>query len=330
MRASQTSVLDAHRQCRPVERVEALVADLPVQVRQPLPEPPVPVAAPSTPRQVAPQPLRPPLLTLQPLPGARMRVIPPSEPADGHDCGRCAWPCCSCRCPADGRGGGLQIHWQPAGGQVVNNGHTIQATRRPAARSPWRVGSSRCYGFTSIFPASTWSTGSSFPMEMHFVHQAEEGDLAVIGVLMDFGEARAAIQAVWDAIPGVEESLTPPADFDPTALLPEERGYSRYAGSPTTPPCSEVVSWVVKGESITVSQAQIMLSRPVSDEGTSRPAAPPDRDHRVDSGLSRPQGRSGTWTGGLRSCRLDHHRRCRPCRVGPLPWHQDRNAHRLP
>ena len=59
------------------------------------------------------------------------------------------------------------------------------------------------------------------------------------------------------AIPGVEESPTPLEEFDPNTLLPEGPGYLRYAGSLTTPPCSEVVSWVVMGESITVSQAQL-------------------------------------------------------------------------
>ena len=35
-------------------------------------------------------------------------------------------------------------------------------------------------------------------------------------------------------------------------------------------------------------------------------------------------------SGSLRSRRLDSHTRCRPSRAGPLPWHQNRNAHRLP
>ena len=61
---------------------------------------------------------------------------------------------------------------------------------------------------------------------------------------------------VWDAIPGDDEAPLHLPGVDPNALLPEGRGYFRYAGSLTTPPCSEVVSWVVMTESIAVSQEQ--------------------------------------------------------------------------
>ena len=154
-------------------------------------------------------------------------------------------------------GGGLQIQWQPTGGEVVDNGHTIQINTEAGSAITLEGRQFSLLQFHFHLPSEHTVDGSDFPMEVHFVHQAEEGDLAVIGVFMEAGEAHAAIQAVWDAIPGVEDSPAPLADFDPNALLPEEPGYSRYAGSLTTPPCSEVVSWVVMGESIAVSQAQI-------------------------------------------------------------------------
>ena len=168
-------------------------------------------------------------------------------------------------------GGELRIQWQPTGGQVVNNGHTIQVNTEAGSAITLEGRQFSLLQFHFHLPSEHTVDGSSFPMEVHFVHQAEEGDLAVIGVFMDPGEEHAAIQTVWDAMPGVDESPAPLPGFDPNALLPEGRGYSRYAGSLTTPPCSEVVSWVVMGESITVSQAQIdafaalypMNSRPV-------------------------------------------------------------------
>lgn len=74
---------------------------------------------------------------------------------------------------------------------------------------------------------------------------------------MDAGEAQVALQAIRDAILGAEETPVALAGFDPNALLPEGRSYSRYAGSLTTPPRSEVVSWAVMGEPISVSQAEV-------------------------------------------------------------------------
>ncbi len=94
-------------------------------------------------------------------------------------------------------------------------------------------------------------------MEVHFVHAAAEGDLAVIGVLMESGEADPAVRSLREAIPSGGESAGALAAFDARPLLPEGGSHYRYPGSLTTPPCSEIVSWVVMAESTTVSQEQI-------------------------------------------------------------------------
>ncbi len=93
--------------------------------------------------------------------------------------------------------------------------------------------------------------------EAQWGHEAEEGDLAVIGVFLEAGESHTAIQEIWDAIPDVGASPERLAGLDPNALLPAGRSYFRYAGSLTTPPCSEVVSWVVMTGAIAVSQDQV-------------------------------------------------------------------------
>lgn len=154
-------------------------------------------------------------------------------------------------------GGALEIRWQPTDGQVVDNGHTIQVNMEAGSAITLEGRQFSLLQFHFHLPSEHTAEGASYPMEVHFVHQAAAGDLAVIGVFMDAGETHSAIQAIWDAIPGVDESPAPLAGVDPNAFLPEQRGYSRYAGSLTTPPCSEVVSWVVMTESISVSQAQV-------------------------------------------------------------------------
>ena len=55
---------------------------------------------------------------------------------------------------------------------------------------------------------------------------------------------------------GVGETVTD-ATIDITRLLPEGRGFMRYNGSLTTPPCSETVNWMVFDTPVTVSKAQI-------------------------------------------------------------------------
>ena len=153
--------------------------------------------------------------------------------------------------------GALEVQWQPTDGEVVDNGHTIQVNM--AAGSPITLEGRRfsLLQFHFHLPSEHTVEGASSPMEVHFVHQAEEGDLAVIGVFMTVGAAHPAIQAVWDAIPGDDEAPLHVPGVDPNAFLPAGRGYFRYAGSLTTPSCSEVVSWVVMAESIAISQAQV-------------------------------------------------------------------------
>ena len=76
-------------------------------------------------------------------------------------------------------------------------GTPSRSTRRPGVPSPCRQFSLLQFHFH--LPSEHTVEGESSPMEVHFVHQAEEGDLAVIGVFMDAGEAHPAIQSIWDA-----------------------------------------------------------------------------------------------------------------------------------
>ena len=154
-------------------------------------------------------------------------------------------------------GGGLEIQWQPAAGEVVDNGHTIQVNIDAGSSITLQGRQFSLLQFHFHLPSEHTVDGEEYPLEVHFVHQAEEGDLAVIGVFMDVGGVHSAVQSIWDAIPGVDQAPTPLVDLDPNAFLPGGRSYFRYAGSLTTPPCSEVVNWVVLTEAIAVSQAQV-------------------------------------------------------------------------
>ena len=152
--------------------------------------------------------------------------------------------------------GTLDIQWQPAEAHVVDIGHTIQVDVAEGSSINLEGRHFSLLQFHFHRPSEHTVDGDGFPMEVHFVHQAEEGDLAVVGVFMGTGESHPAIERIWDAIPGSGEPSATLPELDPRTLLPEEPGYFRYAGSLTTPPCSEVVSWVVMTEPISVSPAQ--------------------------------------------------------------------------
>ncbi|MBF0092960.1 MAG: carbonic anhydrase family protein [Alphaproteobacteria bacterium] len=108
-------------------------------------------------------------------------------------------------------------------------------------------------------PSEHLVDGRAYPMEIHFVHKNDAGEWAVLGVLVEPGEANLAAQEVWDNLPskpGVharqERILVNARD-----LMPETLGYYRYTGSLTTPPCREGVNWFVLKTPMQFSAEQI-------------------------------------------------------------------------
>ncbi len=95
-------------------------------------------------------------------------------------------------------------------------------------------------------------------MEAHFVHSAEGGALAVVGVLIVPGKANAVFNKIVTTMPK-EEGPPVPADpaIDPNGLLPAQRTFYHYEGSLTTPPCSQTVDWLVLTHHIEAAQADI-------------------------------------------------------------------------
>jgi len=129
--------------------------------------------------------------------------------------------------------------------------------------------------------------GGSFPVEIHFVHQAADGTLAVLGVMVVEGAANAAFadaRSLKQALPkdgDVTHKL--PVTFDNfMALFPEDKTFYHYQGSLTTPPCSEGVQWHVFRQPITMSREQLDIFLDVlenlkyasSTGGSNRPVQP--------------------------------------------------------
>lgn len=144
---------------------------------------------------------------------------------------------------------------------ITNNGHTIKVNM-PATNNPnYTLVSKEKYELLQLhFHAGSEHTvnGVKLPLEVHFVHATPEGKLAVIGVLFDIGAANAEFEKILVNAPtvaGVTNTTT--LSIDPNKLKPVGKTFDGYAGSLTTPPCTEGVDWYVMRNTITVSSDQL-------------------------------------------------------------------------
>jgi carbonic anhydrase len=152
----------------------------------------------------------------------------------------------------------LKISWPKTADTIVNNGHTIQLNF--AEGGTLTVGETK-YKLLQVHfhrPSEHMVAGKSFPMETHFVHRADSGALAVVGVLMSTGKPNAAFAKVVATMP-TKEGPPVKADpgFNPNGMLPKKLSYYRYPGSLTTPPCSETVEWLLLTNAITVADTDV-------------------------------------------------------------------------
>jgi carbonic anhydrase len=143
-------------------------------------------------------------------------------------------------------------------GALINNGHTLQFTTAPG---PWMTIGADAYTLDQFHfhaPSEHSVDGRRYPAEIHFVHRNEAGGLAVVGVFIEPGEENPALAQLLASLPSGEgEAAATRIDIEPSTLLPNDRLYFAYAGSLTTPPCSEGVRWNVLRTPITASEAQI-------------------------------------------------------------------------
>ncbi|WP_019864413.1 carbonic anhydrase [Methylovulum miyakonense] len=144
---------------------------------------------------------------------------------------------------------------------ISNNGHTIKVNM-PIVANPNAsfVGREKYQLLQFHFHAPSEHTisGVSYPLEVHFVHSAPSGRLAVVGVFFKVGKENLEFQKILDNAPLVVGEFKSDSEvIDPYNLLPSSRLFYTYAGSLTTPPCTEGVDWYVLRRPITVSKAQI-------------------------------------------------------------------------
>ena len=152
---------------------------------------------------------------------------------------------------------GFSYHAAPL--NVINNGHTIQVNYA-AGSSIERDGKTyQLAQFHFHHMSENAIKGQHTPMELHLVHKDNDGNLAVVAVMLKEGKANKQVATVWSNLPAVEGKENTPASVmvDAAGLLPPKHKYYTFPGSLTTPPCSENVLWLVLAGPVTLSKEQI-------------------------------------------------------------------------
>jgi carbonic anhydrase len=158
---------------------------------------------------------------------------------------------------------------------ILNNGHTIQVDYDEGSTLTVRGVSYELVQYHFHAPSEHTVDGLPYAMEMHLVHQAEDGRLLVVGVLIEPGAYNSAFEPVWRHLPREvgEAKHLEHVVVNIDDLLPAERSSVRYMGSLTTPPCSEGVKWLVMAKPVSLSVEQIRAFTSIV-QGNNRPIQP--------------------------------------------------------
>ncbi|SDH68563.1 carbonic anhydrase [Alteribacillus persepolensis] len=156
--------------------------------------------------------------------------------------------------------GNMEINYQPAVFTFVHNGHTIQA-ENPSEVNRLTIDEKEyeLAQFHFHTPSEHEFNGEKYEMELHLVHEGENGQLAVLGVMLQEGEENEELSKAWENLPETEreEDITVDDPIDVQALLPENQESFYYDGSLTTPPCTEEVKWSIFEQPMEMSKEQI-------------------------------------------------------------------------
>ncbi len=169
----------------------------------------------------------------------------------------------------------IEVEYQAGATEIVNNGHTVQVNFRPGSRIKVDGHTFELKQFHFHAPSENHINGRSYPMEAHLVHADDDGNLAVVAVMLEPGAANPALQSAWSLMPekaGDEATLREAISAED--ILPANRDYYRFNGSLTTPPCSEGVRWLVMKEPVSVSPEQIERFTSTLHHPNNRPIQP--------------------------------------------------------
>lgn len=122
-------------------------------------------------------------------------------------------------------------------------------------------------------PSEHTVNNKHFPMEIQFIHESKEQELAVVSMMVVPGKADRTLKKLLKHLPmNAGESKALPANALRSVEMKKKLGnYHQYGGSITTPPCNEGVRWFIMKNPLTLSTDQQQAFKNATNQNNNRP-----------------------------------------------------------
>jgi len=173
----------------------------------------------------------------------------------------------------------LRTRYDSAALNVQNNGHTIQVNMAPGSNIKTPNGRYSLLQFHFHFESEHTVDDTHAPLEAHFVHMNNDGELVVLGVFISESHENSKNKALEIILVNAPHDIAInelDVELELEDLLPdtEVEDYWHYNGSLTTPPCSQGVKWYVAKKHIHASVEQIEAMAALVHDNNYRPTQP--------------------------------------------------------
>lgn len=147
--------------------------------------------------------------------------------------------------------GSIALSYHKTIDAVIDTGVSIQGFAKGTAEINQRLFSLSQFHFHAHSEHTI--ENKHYPLELHFVHESQNGTLAVLAVLFHIEKTNPALTPLLLSIGKTKG----PIPVNLYKLLPSSFDYYHYLGSLTTPPLTENVEWYIFKESVGISQNQL-------------------------------------------------------------------------
>ncbi|WP_353929552.1 carbonic anhydrase family protein [Okeanomitos corallinicola TIOX110] len=168
----------------------------------------------------------------------------------------------------------LDFNYRPTPLSITDTGYNVQVNYQPGNKIKINNHEYELLQFHFHTPSEHTINSQPSVMEIHLLHRNSQGELAVLGVMIEPGKSNSLIDDIILYQVGKNEYAT----INAADLLPNNKNYFSYNGSLTTPPCSENVKWIIFVEPIQASKNQILAVQALY-ETNARPVQP--RNDRI-------------------------------------------------